>query len=86
MDLNKSLLLGLMTAAALGSANASVDAQDGCYKWCGCGSSYAYGTRSSPQCSPPESCAWTACWYSRDGCWDGPYNDICGSPDWCAGC
>lgn len=82
MNANRALALGIVATALLGGANASLKAQDGCQKWCGCISTWSWGTRWSPQCSDPTTCAYASCVQGRSGCSEA-VNDACGTPDWC---
>jgi hypothetical protein len=82
MNANRNLAMGVLAAALLGGANVSLTAQDpSCQKWCGCGSTSYFGTRSG--CGSANGCAYVACTQPRWGCSDN-YNDVCGTPDWCS--
>lgn len=75
-----NLTFGLVLALTLAAANISLAARDpNCDKWCGCGETDDFGTRSG--CGSPNGCAWVECTISR--CGGDAFNDICGSPDWC---
>lgn len=81
MKSTRTLLLGIVATVLLGGANVSLTAQDpDCSKWCGCSSTFSFGTRDG--CGSSSGCAWVMCTHSRSGCGD-TYNDICGTPDWC---
>ncbi len=75
-----TLTIGLMLAILLAAANATLTAQDpNCDKWCGCGETDQWGTRSG--CGSSNGCFWVECTISR--CGGDAFNDTCASPDWC---
>ena len=76
-----ALASGIVLAGLLAVANIQLSAV-GCSKWCGAGAQEDFGTRAG-DCPPGQPCAWVECTQERyEGC-SGPYNDQCGSPDWC---
>lgn len=76
------LVSGVLLCGLMAAANVSLRAQlPGCDKWCGYGSTVDFGTRSG--CGSVDGCAWVTCQYPRAGCDEGPFNDKCGTPDWC---
>jgi hypothetical protein len=81
MGAKRSLAFGVITAALVGGASASLPAELACQKHCGCGSTYAGDVRFTNEC-PDRRCAWVQCTIQLQGCSDN-FNDICNTPDWC---
>jgi hypothetical protein len=82
--LNRQLIASILMVAALALANIQL-AADGCSKHCGGGGTVDFGARYSEDCTG-ESCAWVECSNHIAECgYDGNFNDICGTPDWCEG-
>jgi hypothetical protein len=59
------LVAGILSTLVLGWSNIALKAQNGCFKFCGTGSQYYKGIRSSSDCT---FCFTVCCTSNKNGC------------------